>query len=97
MTHILDTDINKLKQDQKKALKEHIISVFEDIKRMMMDDNIKGIDDKYIIFSGGGDGWGEDNYFINFSWNKNVMDIADVLNMLSELNDDDFRIEGRYL
>lgn len=93
MTHILDTDINKLREDQKKALKQHIISVFDDIKQMILKDDVEGIYLKYICCSEAGDGWGQKNHYIDFSWNNDAMDIGDVLNLLSKLNNDDFSID----
>ena len=87
MYNILDTNIEQLKQDQLKALKEHISNVFKDILDMINKCKYQEIYDKYIEYSPAGDDMGCDNHFINFSWNEDIKDISDVLEMLKELDD----------
>lgn len=92
MYNILDTNIEKLKQDQSKALKEHITNVFNDILAKINKGNYQEIVDKYLKFSPAGDDMGCDNYFINFSWNEERKDISDVLEMLAELDNKKIKI-----
>ena len=88
MTHILDTDINKLREDQYKALKEHIISVLDDIRNKVLHNDFQGIYNNFIEYSPSGDDMGLDNHFINFSWNDtDVLDIDDVLCKLKDLSE----------
>ena len=94
MYKILDTNIEKLKQDQSKALKEHITNIFNDILAKINEGKYQEVVDKYLEFSPAGDGFGDDNYFINFSWNEERKDISDVLEMLAEL--DNKKIKVRY-
>ena len=94
MYNILDTNIEKLKQDQSKALKEHITNIFNDILAKINEGKYQEVVDKYLEFSPAGDGFGDDNYFINFSWNEERKDISDVLEMLAEL--DNKKIKVRY-
>ena len=93
MYNILDTNIEKLKQDQLKALKEHITNVFNDILDKINKGNYQEVVDKYLEFSRAGDGYGDDNYFINFAWNDDYKDISDVLEMLAELDNKKIRID----
>ena len=84
--NILDTNIDKLKQDQLKALQEHVKKVFDEIYRLFLDGKYQEINEKYIQYSPAGDCMGCDNNFINFSWNDKIMDIGDILNMAEKLS-----------
>ena len=85
--NILDTNIEKLKQDQLKALQEQIKKVFDEIYRLFLEGKYKEIEEKYIKYSPAGDCMGCENYFINFSWNDEIMDISDILEIARRLND----------
>ena len=95
MYNILDTNIEQLKQDQLRALKEHISNVFNDILAKIKEGKYQEVVDKYLEYSPAGDDMGWDNYFINFSWNDDIKDISVVLSMLAELDDKKIKI-GRY-
>lgn len=87
--NILDTDIEKLKQDQLKALQEQVKNVFDEIYRLFLDGKYKEIEEKYIQYSPAGDCMGCDNNFINFSWNDTIKDIGDILEMASTLTENE--------
>lgn len=83
--NILDTNIEKLKQDQLKALQEQIKKVFDDIYDLFEKGKYQEIADKYVKYSPAGDCMGCDNDYINFSWNDETKDIGDVLDMARSL------------
>lgn len=85
MMNILDTDIEKLKHDQLKALREQMKKVFDDIYELFEEKEYEEIEKKYIQYSPAGDCMGCDNNFINFSWNDKVMDIGDILEIAKRL------------
>ena len=86
-TSILDTSIEQLREDQIKALNEHFCNVLEDIRKMFLAGEYQELFDKYVEFSGAGDGWGNENHYINFYWHKDAdeMDIADLLEFASKI------------
>lgn len=83
--NILDTDVEKLKHDQLKALQEQMKKVFDDIYRLFLKGKYEEIKGKYIHYSPAGDCMGCENNFIDFSWNDKVMDIGDILEMAERL------------
>ncbi|MBQ2176233.1 MAG: hypothetical protein II453_14620 [Alphaproteobacteria bacterium] len=83
--NILDTNIEKLKQDQLKALQEQMKKVFDDIYDLFEKGKYQEIADKYVKYSPAGDCMGCDNDYINFSWNDKVKDIGDVLEIARSL------------
>lgn len=85
--NILDTDIERLKQDQLKALQNQMKKVFDEIYRLFLDGKYQEIKEKYIQYSPTGDCMGCDNNFINFSWNDTIKDIGDILEMASVLTE----------
>ena len=95
---ILDTNVEKLKKDQLEALKEHFCKTLDDIKKLFLNGEYQKIFNKYLEYSAAGYGWGNENYFINFSWHKELddadydMDIYDILELASKLSDK--KLEG---
>lgn len=87
--NILDTDIERLKQDQLKALQNQMKKVFDEIYRLFLDGKYQEIKEKYIQYSPAGDCMGCDNNFINFSWNDTIKDIGDILEMASTLTENE--------
>jgi len=86
MTHILDTDLDRLKDDQMQALKEQVCKVLDDVKRLFLDEKFQELSDKYIKTSVAGDGWGDENRFINFSWNDSeIYDVGDMVEIAAHL------------
>lgn len=87
-TSILDTSLEKLREDQLKALREHFCNVLEEIRNLFMEEKYQEISDKYFKWSPAGDGWRNDNHFINFYWHPDAdeCDIGDILYKASELS-----------
>lgn len=85
-THILDVDINNLKQAKYKAMKEHIIGVLDKIKDLVDKGDYDGLDE-LTFYSPAGDGWGDDNSCINFAWRDGeYMDIGEATQILKRLD-----------
>lgn len=84
MVNILDVDINTLQEEQLKELKRHIIEVLNNIAKAIEKEDFKFIKDN-MEFSPAGDGYGEDNHFIDFSWGGPTMDIGDIVEKMEGL------------
>ena len=81
---IMDINIENLKEKQYEFLKGHTLNILEgiidDLKKDKFDD-IK----KKMKFSPAGDGYGSDNFYINFSYNETSMDLLDIIDEMEEL------------
>lgn len=84
--NILDTNIEKLKQDQLKALQEQVKKVFDEIYTLFIEEKYQEILEKYIQYSPAGDCMGCENNFINFSWNNKIKDIGDIITLAKKLS-----------
>lgn len=84
---IMDIDINNLKQKQYEFLYKHIEKIFNGILKDLKKEDLQSVYNK-LIFSPAGDGWGTENYYINFSYKKDEeMDLYDILEKMSDLLD----------
>ena len=86
--NILDVDIDNIRKAKYQAMKEHIISVLDKVKFIIEKGRYDDLED-IIFFSPEGDGYGSENYCINFAWRDNEdMDIKEVVTILEELKRD---------
>jgi hypothetical protein len=86
--NIMDIDVNNLKQKQYIYLKQHTKNILENILKDLEADDLISIQN-YLVFSPDGDGWGKENYFINFSYKDNEeMDLQEIINKMKELKGD---------
>lgn len=81
---IMDINIENLKEKQYEFLKEHTLNILEGIIDNLKNDKFNDIRKK-MEFSPTGDGYGSDNYYINFSYNETSMDLFDIINKMEEL------------
>lgn len=84
MVNILDVDINNLQEEQLKELKRHAIEVLNKIAKAIEKEDFKTIKEN-MQFSPSGDGYGEENHFIDFSWGSPTMDIGDIVEKMENL------------
>ncbi len=81
---IMDVDVNNLKQKQYDFLKKHTIDILDEIIELLQDGNLQKV--MYSLkFSGAGDGYGQDNYYINFSYDKKPRDLQEIIEKMAEL------------
>ena len=82
---IMEIDVDNLKQKQLEALKNHTINILETIIdhiQLSEFDEVRN----YLDFSPAGDGYGKDNYFINFAYTEDdEMDLGDMLDKMISL------------
>lgn len=81
---IMDINIENLKEKQYEFLKEHTLNILEGIIDDLNNDKFDDIKKK-MKFSPAGDGYGDNNYYINFSYNETSMDLFDIVNKMEEL------------
>ena len=84
LNDILNLDIKNLSNKQYDALKEHTIKILEEVISYLKLDDLQGVYD-LLEFSPDGDGWGAENYFINFTYNSEPMDLNDIIDLMSRL------------
>jgi hypothetical protein len=83
----MSTRPEDLAATQHEALKLHILETIEKVRDLIIADDYKEVMDNHMLFSPAGDGYGSDNYFINFDYSchKDGMDLYEVLGMLQDL------------
>lgn len=88
LEQIMSMTVENLAKTQHDALKEHAISVLDNIKRLIQDEEYDKIE-ALTFYSDCGDGWGKDssaNNVINFAYTKNGRDdIVEVVDWLKGL------------
>lgn len=88
MKHILDLDINNLKQAKYDAMKEHIIGVLNRVKDLIEKGSYEELEE-ITFYSPSGDCMGCDNHCINFAWRDDEdMDINEAVEILIRLKND---------
>lgn len=81
---IMDVDVNNLKQKQYEFLKNNTIRKLNEIIRLLQNGNLQAV--MYSLkFSGAGDGYGQDNYYIDFSYDKQPRDLQEIIEKMAEL------------
>lgn len=81
---IMSIDVSNLKKKQKKVLEEHVCKVLMDTMALIK----KGDYDKVrecLAFSPSGDGYGSDNYYIDFGYGEKSLDMDEILYKLEML------------
>ena len=73
---IMKVSIDNLAQKQLEFLKEHNINVLKNIISLIEEENFEKIN-KFVANSPAGDGYGEDNYYIDFSYEGSCKDVME--------------------
>lgn len=81
---IMRIDVINLKMVQHEALKNHVIEKLKEVEKLVMQERYSELQD-ILAYSPAGDGYGKDNYFINFGYDGNEKDLCDVLDILKGL------------
>ncbi len=81
---IMELSVNTLAQQQHLALKKHVLKILDEVKQHISNENYEKVGD-YLSFSPSGDGYGCDNYYIDFGWGEEELDIQEVCSKLSQL------------
>lgn len=81
---IMEIDIDNLAEKQHNAVKNHVIEVLQDIINLVEEEKYEEIQNK-LIYSPSGDGYGEDNHYINFSYRNGEEDIKEMMDRLKNL------------
>ena len=81
---IMDINIENLKEKQYEFLKEHTLNILEGIIDDLKNDKFDNIRKK-MVFSAAGDGYGDNNYYIDFSYNETSMDLFDIVDIMEKL------------
>lgn len=85
MTNIMDLTVDNLAREQLKYLKEHSVETLNKIIECIQNDDFESIE-KMLVYSPAGDGYGEDNYYINFAYKDGMkMDINELIGTLKYL------------
>ena len=84
---IMNLDIENLKEKKHKILTEHTINILQTIITHLRNKNYSEIEEM-LFLSPAGDGYGTDNYVIDFSYNeKSEKDLHDILTELNALTE----------
>lgn len=88
LVDIMSIDVDNLKQKQHDALKNHAINILKDVIELLETENYSEIQNKFLEHSPAGDGYGEDNCYINFGlsgMNGEPLDLDEVIDKLNYL------------
>lgn len=88
---IMKLQLETLALEQYKALKQNTIETLHEVVQLIKNEQYNKIDD-YVAFSCSGDGYGNDNHFINFYYGD-IVETVDKLKYLKgiaegKINDD---------
>lgn len=81
---IMEIDVKNLKQKQLDALKEHTLEILLNIVKLIKNNEFDEVKN-YLEFSPAGDGHGCDNYFINFKYADEDLDLDEILDKMKYL------------
>ena len=82
---IMDINVNNLKNKQYEFLKNNTKCILNNILTYLEANNLQLIQNT-LCYSPAGDGYGCDNYFINFSYKSGeIMDLQDILELMADL------------
>lgn len=90
-SQIMSINLDNLRDRQYKALKKHVLKILNSFTQIIERDGDLNELAHYLGFSRAGDGYGDDNHFIDFGYKEDdgtwhTMDIFDVLMLLHELS-----------
>lgn len=96
ISDIMSINANNLRTRQYLALKSHILETLNRVTKAIEEDRLGDIESE-LSFSPAGDGYGCDNHFIDFNWEKGgeTIDIAEITNMLIGLSNKKFTMVKR--
>lgn len=82
---IMEIDVENLKHKQLEALKKHVMDRLNEIINLVINEEFDEVE-KYLKYSPAGDGYGCDNYFIDFSYvDGEEMDLSELLYKMKQL------------
>lgn len=81
---IMKISIDNLAQKQLEFLKQHTIEILNNVAKLIEEENFEDID-WMLANSPAGDCMGEDNYFINFSYDEYDRDISEIVHCMKSL------------
>ena len=84
---IMGLSVQNLAKEQHTALKEHVIDILKAVLKTVQDEKYEDVDN-YLAYSGSGDGYGDTNHYIDFSYDpKDTCDIQQVIKRLRSLKE----------
>ncbi|WP_071146125.1 hypothetical protein [Bacteroides ihuae] len=95
ISDIMSVNVNNLRERQYSALKSHVLEKLNRVSKAIEEDRLSDIESE-LSFSPAGDGYGCNNHFIDFNWEKGdeTIDMAEVTNMLMELSGHELKMIG---
>lgn len=82
---IMGLSVQNLAKEQHTALKQHVIDTLKAVLKTIQDEEYEDVGN-YLGYSGSGDGYGQENHYIDFSYDpKEAWDISQVVYELTEL------------
>lgn len=78
----------KLKTKQFEAVKQHVLNKIKEVESHIINDDFSKVLGM-LAFSPAGDGYGCDNYFVNFKYDNNDnthLDLSDMIDLLKNLS-----------
>lgn len=82
---IMEIDVENLKEKQLTALKSHVTNRLIAIIAHIENNEFEEVK-KYLVYSPAGDGYGCDNYYINFAYDEEELDLQEILDKMEYLN-----------
>lgn len=77
--NIMDLTVENLAKEQLEYLKGHSIDVLNKVIEHIKNEDFESIE-AMLVYSSAGDGYGDDNYYINFAYKKDQsVDISDIV------------------
>lgn len=87
LKELMSTDVDTLAKKQHDALKEHVLSVLDEIADIVENEKYEQIE-VHTFSSPAGDGYGLDNDVIDFGYGDDHLDILEVAEVLKNLRVD---------
>lgn len=81
---IMKVSVDNLAQKQLEFLKQHSIEILNKVAKLIEEENFEEIT-WMLANSPAGDGMGEDNYYIDFSYDEYDRDISQIVDMMKYL------------
>ena len=85
LEELLNLNIQNLTDAKYEALKKHTINKLNNVINLLEKDELQKI--AFLLsYSDAGDGWGNENYFINFGYNDtDILDLGEILIQMASL------------
>lgn len=82
---IMELSVDNLAEKQLEFLKQHATNILINVNKLIQEEKFDVITKDIVVYSGSGDGYGDDNYYINFAYDGGYLDIYEIVDMMRRL------------